>query len=97
MANLPIHRSPQSERDLLGIWSYIGKDSPRAATAMLRKIDQKVALLADHPFAGEAQSEFGESMRRIVVGPYLVFYEVTAEEVRVMRVFHSAQKWEDLL
>ena len=40
MAKLPIHRSPQSERDLLGIWSYIAKDSPRAATAMLRKIDQ---------------------------------------------------------
>ena len=36
-------------------------------------------------------------MRRIVVGSHLVFYELTTEEIRVMRVFHSAQKWEDLL
>jgi plasmid stabilization system protein ParE len=48
------------------------------------------------PYRGEAQPQFGESVRRITVGNYVVLYDVD-EVVRVLRIFHGARKWEDLL
>ena len=97
MENLPIIRSPRSEFDLVGIWFYIARHNPSAASALLRKIDRKIQLLASSPQLGELQPQFGPNVRRIVVDKYLVFYQALDDCVRVMRIFHSARKWEDLL
>lgn len=97
MSKLPVIRSPQSDRDLQDIWSYIAKDSVTAASAMLRKIDRKIEMLATHPHLGERLTQFGPHVRRIIVGNYLVFYQALDDCIRVMRVHHAARRWEDLL
>ena len=95
MADRRIIKSREASKDLEAIWSYIAKDSEAAATRMLRRIDDAISTLAYAPYRGEPQPQFGEDVRRIVVGNYLVFYQ-TQEEIRVMRVFHGARKWEEL-
>jgi len=45
---------------------------------------------------GEAQPQFGERTRRIIVGNYLVFYDVLDDAVHVLRVYHAARRSEDL-
>ncbi len=97
MAKLPIYRSPRSEFDLVGIWFYVAQHNHSAASALLRKIDRKIELLATYPELGEPQPQFGPNVRRILVGKYLVFYQVLDNCIRVMRIYHSARKWEDLL
>jgi plasmid stabilization system protein ParE len=64
---------------------------------MLHRIDDAIRTLSHAPYRGESQSKLNENVRRIIVGNYLVFYEATPADVRIMRVFHAAQRWEDLL
>jgi plasmid stabilization system protein ParE len=46
-----------AECDLYGIFDYIGQDNPSAATALLEKIDQSIALLASNPYLGVIPKE----------------------------------------
>jgi len=43
------------------------------------------------PYRGEAQPQFGETVRRITIGNYVVIYDVD-EVVRILRIFHGARK-----
>jgi toxin ParE1/3/4 len=93
---LRITRSPAARRDLKAIYKYLTKDSASAAIAMVQRIDRDIGFLSRHPYMGEPQPSFGENIRRITVRNYLVFYEVTTR-VRIMRILHASQQWEDLL
>jgi len=93
---LPLFRSAQCENDLIRVWRHIATDNPTAATRWLEKIDRRIQSLSNHPFMGEHQSQFGENTRRIIEGNYLIFYDVLPDAVHVLRVFHGAQKLDDL-
>ena len=89
-------RSAQSEIDLIAVWRHIAIDNLDAATRLLERIDQRIQVLTEFPFIGESQPQFGASVRRIIEGNYLIFYEVRPDSVFVLRVFHSARKLDDL-
>ena len=89
-------RSTQSEQDLIAIWEYIAADDPPAATELHERIDRRIHSLATYPFIGERQPQFGETTRRVIVGNYLVFYDVLPDAVHVLRVFHAARRLENL-
>jgi toxin ParE1/3/4 len=89
-------RSAQSEQDLIDIWRYIAADKESAAFKLLEKIDWRIQELAKQPFIGEHQPLFGERTRRIIVGNYLVYYDVLPDAIHVLRVFHGARHIEDL-
>ena len=81
---------------MIAIWGYIAADNPAAAIDLLERIDRRIQSLADYPFVGERQPQFGETTRRVIVGNYLVFYDVLPDAVHVLRVFHAARRLEDL-
>jgi toxin ParE1/3/4 len=89
-------RSAQSEVDLIGIWRHIAASNESAATRLLERIDERIESLTSQPFIGEQQPQFGEATRRIIVGNYLIFYDVLPDAVHVLRVFHAARKLDDL-
>lgn len=89
-------RSAQSDEDLIAIWNYIAADNPAAATGLLKRIDQRILTLTAAPFVGERQPQFGETTLRIIVGNYLVFYDVLPDAVHVLREFHAARKLDEL-
>lgn len=95
---LRLIRSAQSDEDLITIWQFVttvGKN-PDAADRLLHKIDRRIELLARHPLLGEAQPQYGQRTRRIIVGNYLVFYDVLDDAIHVLRVYHAARRLEDL-
>lgn len=97
MGELAIIRTSRSEQDLLAIWKYIARDNGDAATAMLRRIDDKIDLLRRNPTIGERVTGFDLPLRRIVAGKYIVIYQVLPDAVQIVRILHPAQQWEDLL
>jgi toxin ParE1/3/4 len=92
----PLIRSARSDEDLIAIWRYIAADDPAAATRLLERIDKRIQSLRVNPLSGEAQPQYGERTRRVIVGNYLVFYDVLPDAVHVLRIFHAARKLEDL-
>ena len=63
-----ILRTRESDQDLLEIAAYIARDNPRAADALIDKIDQKLQLLAQFAGLGPQRPEFGEELRSFPIG-----------------------------
>ena len=71
---------------------YIEARSPQGAASIREPITAGIALVQEHPFAGQATSRQGT--RRVVLTPYpyVIFYRVTADEVIISRFRHAARK-----
>lgn len=83
--------SPLAEEDLESIGDYIARDNPSRAVSFVREIRERCTEIASMPLAASLRPELGDNVRMIVFGQYLIFYTVTAEEIRVERILHSAR------
>jgi toxin ParE1/3/4 len=95
MAKLQL--SVPAELDMVELWAFIAKDNLVAADRMVDRLNETFDRLARFPELGEVHPHPTREYRRIVVSPYVVIYQHKAEEVTIVRVFHSARKWEELL
>jgi toxin ParE1/3/4 len=77
--------------DLASILEYIAAASPQAAQRVQRRIQHVVELLLTHPNIGVRTVD--PSIRRLTTTPYpfLVFYEVSEDEIIVHAIRHSAR------
>ena len=91
-----IWRHPRAEHDLLDIWLHVARDSVAAADRLLDAIDQKCALLADHPGIGPPRPDIAAGARMLTVGRYLVLYRIAKERIEIVRVVHGSRRLEDL-
>jgi toxin ParE1/3/4 len=72
---------------------YIATDSPSAADAFVRRIDESVARLASFPRMGKLIAETSDRERReLIVGRYRVVYSLSDDVVRILRVRHGARR-----
>jgi addiction module RelE/StbE family toxin len=74
------------------IFRSIARDNPDAAARVVARIEGLVSRLADIPYMGEAADIPG--IRRLPTSrfPYLIFYEVTADEIIIHHVRHGARR-----
>lgn len=80
-----------AERDLDAIIDYIALDNPKAAEKVYRAIVATAERLTDFPEMGHA-GRLPDTREFIVTGlPYLIVYEVGAEAITVLAVFHGAR------
>ena len=77
--------------DLAYILEYIATASPQGAQRVQRRIQHVVELLLTHPNIGARTA--APSIRRLTTTPYpfLIFYEVSGEEIIVHAIRHSAR------
>ena len=73
--------------------AYIAQDNPTAAERVYDRILRSVLNLADMPNMGRPGRV--EDTRELVVAntPYIVAYTVLDEQVVIIAIQHSAQKW----
>lgn len=84
-----IIKAPIVEADLDEIWEHIAKDSPRSATAFLRRLGEKFHLLAANPQIGNLRNELALGLRGFPVGNYLIFYRIITDGIEIARVLHG--------
>jgi toxin ParE1/3/4 len=83
----------RARADLLGLVSYIAKDSPSAAFRVHDQILHMVGFLADWPGLGRAGRRSGLHELVVPRTPYLVLYRREREnQVIILRVIHGRQK-----
>lgn len=87
-------------QDLDDIFGYIAKDNPAAAFKVIDTIISHLEQIQADPerFPSYRPNLFRhDSLYRCVVQPYtnyLIFYELTREEIRVLYVHHGARDFE---
>lgn len=77
--------------DLDSVLDYIAERSPQGARKVQARIQAIIELLLRHPYIGLATQD--PSIRRINTTPYpyLIFYEVAADELIIHAVRHGAR------
>ena len=82
---------PRAVDDLIEIWDYLAEDSVARADAFIDHVDEAPGLLATQPMLGRSREEVRRSWRSFPSGRYVVFYEVMADGIAIVRVLHSAR------
>lgn len=83
--------APAAEADLEMIHDYIAADNAAAAAALVTRLKDLAARLADAPGMGRACPELLPNLRSFPLGSYLLFYRRTDNGIEVVRVLHGAR------
>jgi addiction module RelE/StbE family toxin len=72
---------------------FMAAESPKGAARVTGRITQAIARLADAPRMGKPGRI--EGTREFAVGqtPYLLLYEIEADQILLLRVMHGARRW----
>jgi toxin ParE1/3/4 len=88
--------APRALRDLQSIGDHIGNENPRQASRFVTELRDACSSLAEASDRYPMMEGFAGT-RRMPFGNYLIFYQVEADQVRILRVVHAARDWTDLL
>lgn len=90
--------SDEALDDLRSLHAYISKDNPAAAQKMVMAILEIIETqLPEHPHSGRPGRVNGTRELVIAGTPYIVPYRVKAGVIQVLRVYHGARRWPDIL
>jgi toxin ParE1/3/4 len=78
--------SQKADSDLLRIFSHLCERNPLAAENLIGAVDQKLEQLSRFPFIGRERATLLSGLRSVIVGNYLIFYLVRAEDIAIVRV-----------
>jgi toxin ParE1/3/4 len=91
-----LRRTSDARNDLTAIWLYIAQNNLSAADRLMDEINHTLKLLLRFPLMGEAVDHLRPGVRRATIDNYQLFYEPTADGIRLLRVYHAARRIEDL-
>ncbi len=78
---------------LESIQDYIAIDNPRAAFAVMLRIQSAVSQLKVYPQIGRVGRVRGTYELVIHDIPYIVVYRIKKNEVQILSVYHASRKW----
>ncbi|MBI1900405.1 MAG: type II toxin-antitoxin system RelE/ParE family toxin [Planctomycetia bacterium] len=58
---------------------------------LVRRLVERLKMLARHPRAGEARPDLGPDIRAFVVGNYVLFYQPCADGIELLRALHASR------
>lgn len=88
--------TPQAEKDIDEILSYIAADNLDIAIAFQDRLTGCFEMLAENPKIGRERAELKEDLRSFPEGNYLVFYRNWAGIVAIIRVLHGARDLDEI-
>ena len=77
--------------DLQNIHDYIAKDDPAVAVTVIARIKASLDRLLDFPKSGRTGTVPGTLELVVTNLPYIVVYELGADHIEIIAVFHGAQ------
>jgi toxin ParE1/3/4 len=84
--------SPEAIEDIEAIASYIERDSPWYARAVVSKIVETAETIPDHPELGRIVPEIDDkSIRERFVYSYRIIYRIEQERILIATVVHGSR------
>lgn len=71
--------------------------NPLAAFRWLEDIDKTVELAANFPMVGESAEQYGEGIRKISQGSYVILFRPLPKHLELVRVLHGSRDIDSLL
>jgi len=93
---MPCIFSPLAASDLEEIGDYIAQENPRRAITFVREIRERCQKIVFFPEAAQLHPEYGEGVRMIPHGRYLIFYTVQLGQVRIERILSGFRNLPDI-
>jgi plasmid stabilization system protein ParE len=84
-----VRYTPRARADLDIVYSYLNERSPAAASAVLKRIRQRIDRLADFPLMAPMTELTGVRALSIVRYPYKAYYRIANDEVLILHVRDS--------
>jgi toxin ParE1/3/4 len=90
--------SPQAIDDLVALRTYIEQDNPAAARRIVLHIIQNIdTLLPGSPEMGRPGRVPGTRELIIPRTPFIVPYRLEGNTIQILRIFHGARRWTEIL
>jgi toxin ParE1/3/4 len=89
--------SRRAIRHLEQLRDYVAKDNPKAASHLALQIVEAVNLLSVQPNMGRPGRILGTRELVVPQTPYVIPYRVRGQQIELIAVFHSRQRWPRLL
>lgn len=72
---------------------FLAQFNRDAAIKLAMRLDAAPTKLADHPRFGErVESYVVKEVRKLSVGRYVMHYEITGDQILILRVWHSREE-----
>jgi len=81
----------QAENDLESIADYIALDNPVRAISFVQEIRERCNKIIDAPQGYQLAYEYGENVRKLPFGNYLILYTLHEGDVVILHIPHSAR------
>jgi toxin ParE1/3/4 len=88
--------SRRATADIEEIGDFIAGESPARAVSFISELRTHCRRLTDFPEAAPQRPEFGDGIRMVVHGRYLILYVVHADLLEIRRVLHGARNLPDI-
>jgi addiction module RelE/StbE family toxin len=93
-----VHWTETAIKHLTGIYQYIALDSPLYAQRVADKIIRRSEQIGAFPQSGRRVPEYeAPDVREIIERPYRLIYRIKADQIDVLAVIHSAQRFPEQL
>jgi plasmid stabilization system protein ParE len=80
----------QSLGDVARLHAFLAEVNRPSAAKVVRSLTAAARQLREHPRSGELLEEFTpREVRRLIVGPYEMRYEITAQAIFILRLWHG--------
>lgn len=82
----------RASSDLARLYEHLRPAAPGAAARVVRQLARAPDRLERHPRIGERLEAYApREVRRIIVGDYELRYEIAAETILVLRLWHGRE------
>ncbi len=81
----------QAEDDLEGIADYIAADNPQRAISFVQEIRKRCHRITNVPQGYPLAPEYGENVRKVPFGNYLILHIVHDGDVIILHIPHGAR------
>jgi plasmid stabilization system protein ParE len=80
----------QSLGDVARLHAFLAEVNRPSAAKVVRSFTAAARQVREHPRSGELLEEFApREVRRLIVGPYEMRYEITAQAIFILRLWHG--------
>jgi toxin ParE1/3/4 len=87
-----VRYTANASAELAAIFTYIARDNPDAADAVVRRVEEVVSRLAVFPRTSHASDVPGIWVAPLVRFPYCVYFKIENEELLILHVYHRARR-----